>query len=145
MHKITFIFILRLYYIVVPNTIHSKFRIVYVASGLVHCRSLYNIHFCSLSFFLFCYTAFFGFFAGKRNLILVFYLCSTADWRFAADQFVRLLPDKVIVHCKLFFIIVSIVLICCSMQLSKYFLLPLLLALPLFNSFLKSVKLLHTN
>nr|XP_010919690.2 putative lipase YOR059C [Elaeis guineensis] len=26
-------------------------------------------------------------------------LGSTADWKFAADQFVRLLPDKVIVHC----------------------------------------------
>lgn len=26
-------------------------------------------------------------------------LGSTADWKFAADQFVRMLPDKVIVHC----------------------------------------------
>ncbi|RWW26537.1 hypothetical protein BHE74_00014727 [Ensete ventricosum] len=25
--------------------------------------------------------------------------CSTADWKFAADQFVKMLPDKVIVHC----------------------------------------------
>lgn len=26
--------------------------------------------------------------------------CSVADWEFGANQFVRMLPDKVIIHCK---------------------------------------------
>ena len=29
-----------------------------------------------------------------------FYPCSVTDWKFAAEQFVRILPDKVIVHRK---------------------------------------------
>ncbi|KAK7856552.1 hypothetical protein CFP56_022605 [Quercus suber] len=31
--------------------------------------------------------------------VIDIYLCSTSDWKFAAEQFVKMLPDKVIVHC----------------------------------------------
>lgn len=34
-------------------------------------------------------------------LMLEIYVCfSTRDWKYGAEQFVKLLPDKVIVHCK---------------------------------------------
>lgn len=34
---------------------------------------------------------------------LEFVICSAADWRYAAEQFVKNLPDKVIVHRKYLF------------------------------------------
>lgn len=37
----------------------------------------------------------------KRFLtVQVYYFCSTDNWKFAAEQFVRMLPDKVFVHRK---------------------------------------------
>lgn len=39
--------------------------------------------------------------------VIDIYLCSTSDWKFAADQFVKMLPDKVIVHCKWHIIMLS--------------------------------------
>jgi hypothetical protein len=53
--------------------------------------------------------------------------CSSADWKFASEQFVKELPDKVFVHCKncasLWFIfwkvvlIIVISIICCCKKL----------------------------
>lgn len=36
-----------------------------------------------------------------KFLVVYFWcLCSSADWRYAAEQFVKRLPDKIVVHCK---------------------------------------------
>lgn len=51
-----------------------------------------------LLFFFFCLETLFTLFI---LLIVVFYLfCSAADWKFAAEEFAKRLPDKVFVHCK---------------------------------------------
>lgn len=36
------------------------------------------------------------------NFLMVYFccICSSADWRYAAEQFVKRLPDKIVVHCK---------------------------------------------
>jgi hypothetical protein len=42
------------------------------------------------------------------NLLSFFSLSSNADWQYAANEFVKQLPDDVIVHCKLLHFILSI-------------------------------------
>lgn len=86
----------------------SKFLIFICISVIELCRPLCNIHFCILSLLCLCSVfagllfmlLIFVFFVDENFLILVFCLCSTKDWKFAADQYVRMLPGKVIVHCK---------------------------------------------
>lgn len=49
---------------------------------------------------------------------LLFFPCSIKDWKFAAEEFVRMLPDKVVVHCKdgfiKFYFLVLILFYCCG-------------------------------